>query len=227
MSLSVAQVAILSFAWLAYFAAHSILASLRVKAQLIRRWPALGSYYRLFFNGIALVSLLPILYLLVIWRSEPLWQWLGGWLWLAHGLTLTALAGFIWTLKYYDGGEFMGLNQLRKSSDSIPQEACFVLSPMHRYVRHPWYFLALILIWTREMDAAFLLSAVLMTGYFVLGALLEERKLVEQLGSQYEQYQRQVPALLPLPWRILSREEAKQMSATARSGSMVEKKPKK
>jgi len=227
MSLSISQVLVLSVAWLVYFVVHSVLASLGFKAWLAEQWPALDRYYRLLYNGFALVSLLPLLYLLVLWHGEPIWQWHGPWRWLNYALTLAAAGGFFLTLKYYDGGEFLGLKSLRgKRSESSAGEG-FVLSPMHRFVRHPWYFLGLVLIWTREMDLAFLLSATLMTGYFIVGSLLEERKLVAQLGNQYADYRRQVPGLLPLPWKYLSREAAAQMSASRVCSVVSEKKPKK
>ncbi len=224
MTLMISQVIVLSLAWLAYFIGHSVLASLTFKAWCVSRWPALDRYYRLLFNAFALFSLLPILLLLVVWQGQPLWHWQGAWAWLIHGLALTALCGFFWTLKYYDGGEFLGFQQLREFSADEPQEGSFVLSPIHRYVRHPWYFLALVLIWTREMDLAFLISAILMTGYFILGSRFEERKLVAQLGAPYAHYQSQVAGILPLPWKVLSKPEALQVRAMAVSQGRAKKK---
>jgi protein-S-isoprenylcysteine O-methyltransferase Ste14 len=42
-----------------------------------------------------------------------------------------------------------------------------------------------------------LLFSVMMTGYILLGVLLEERDLRHALGSSYEQYRQQVGMILP------------------------------
>jgi protein-S-isoprenylcysteine O-methyltransferase Ste14 len=54
-----------------------------------------------------------------------------------------------------------------------------------------------------------LVSAIAITLYFKIGSLLEEKKLVAYHGKTYEQYRRQVPGLIPLPWRYLSKSQAK------------------
>ncbi len=85
------------------------------------------------------------------------------------------------------------------------------LSTAHRFVRHPWYFLGLIIIWTREMNTAFLLTAVILTLYLLLGSRLEENKLLARYGDQYRRYQVSVPTLIPRPWRYLSRQQAEEI----------------
>jgi hypothetical protein len=46
----------------------------------------------------------------------------------------------------------------------------------------------------------------------VVGSRLEERKLVERFGERYRTYRQRVPGLLPLPWRMLGREEARRLA---------------
>ena len=89
------------------------------------------------------------------------------------------------------------------------------ISPLHRHVRHPWYSLALVLIWTRDMDAPLLLTSLLVSGYFALGSRLEERKLEAMYGVVYRDYCRAVPGLLPRPWRCLDAERAAQLERAA------------
>ena len=50
---------------------------------------------------------------------------------------------------------------------------------------------------TPTMTAAHLLFAVGATGYSVVGALLEERDLVNQFRNDYQEYQKKVPMLFP------------------------------
>jgi protein-S-isoprenylcysteine O-methyltransferase Ste14 len=41
---------------------------------------------------------------------------------------------------------------------------------------------------------------VILSGYLVIGTLLEERKLVLEFGDKYKLYQRQVSMFIPLRW---------------------------
>ncbi len=197
--------------WLFYFAFHSITASLTMKCWMAGRWPGLMPLYRLIFNGLALLLLLPLLWFLYTLPGPMLWQWTGvGW-WLANGLALLALLLFGWSLSYYDGAEFLGLRQWRSGERSVEDQEHLRISSLHRYVRHPWYSLGLVLIWTRDMDLPFLATAVAATLYFIVGSRMEERKLLVYHGKSYRRYRERVPGLLPLPWRHLSSEEARRI----------------
>jgi len=174
--------------------------------------------YRLFFNLLALLLLLPPLYLTYHLNGPWLWRWSGPAGWFVNGLALLAIALFYWTLRYYDSGEFIGLKQWRKRLESVEDQEHFHLSPIHRFVRHPWYFLALVLIWSRDMNLPFLLTAIVITLYFWIGSRLEESKLMAYHGSLYQRYRERVPGLLPLPWRYLSKEEAEEFKRDAERG---------
>lgn len=211
--LSVGQAAVVCVVWLLYGALHSFTASLWLKRRVARRWPACMPLYRLTFNLLSVVTLIPPLLLIYLWHGDYLWQWTGiGW-WIANGLALAALAGFAWSMRYYDGGEFSGLRQWRERVVRVEDQEHFHISPLHRFVRHPWYALGLVILWTRDMDGVLLLSSLMMTGYFVLGLSLEERKLLIYHGDLYRRYRQRVPALVPLPWRYLNADQARRLVA--------------
>jgi len=122
-----------------------------------------------------------------------------------NGLAISAALTILWTLKYYDGTDFSGLKQLRDGITDVQDQEHFVVSPLHRFVRHPWYFLILIILWTRPMDQATLIGTVLITLYLMIGSRLEESKLLIYHGEQYQCYRSQVPGLFPLPWKYLKK----------------------
>lgn len=193
----------LALGWLAYGAAHSLLAALCVKAWIARRWPGFAPWYRLAFNLQSVVLVLPLVWATWAIPGDWLWRWSGGWAWLANALTLAALAGLLLS-NSYDMGEFLGLTPLReKRRDAVEHEGLRI-SALHRHVRHPWYFIGLVLIWTRDMNAPLLVSAIAITLYFVIGSRLEERKLEARFGAAYREYRRRVPGLIPLPWKRLT-----------------------
>ena len=59
-------------AWVAYFILHSVLASERAKSFADQRLGRLATYYRLTYNVIALVTVIPPLWLLMIQSGAPL-----------------------------------------------------------------------------------------------------------------------------------------------------------
>lgn len=198
-------------AWLAYFFIHSLMASLWLKHKIQGIWPKAMPVYRLVFNLLAVFLLLVPLGILFSARGNLILDWSGVWQWVSHGLALLALMGFVWSTRFYDSNEFLGIRQFKQKIESVEDQETFQLSPMHRYVRHPWYFLGLILIWTRDMDIYFLVSACLMTLYFIAGSWMEERKLCAYHGLVYQRYRQKVAGLIPLPWKMLSRVEAEKL----------------
>jgi methanethiol S-methyltransferase len=203
---------LLAVCWIAYFAVHSTLASLAIKRKVAAAWPGLMPYYRLTFNVVASLLILPIIWLTYHNPGQMLWRWQGAAAWLANGLALAALVCFWVSLRHYDMQEFLGLRQLRHHVQKVEDQEHFHLSPFHRYVRHPWYFFGLVLVWTRDMNATTLLSSAFITLYFVIGSRLEEKKLLTYHGDTYRRYMARVPGLIPLPWKSLTAEEGRKLS---------------
>jgi len=204
---------LLASLWALYLALHSLLASLRCKAFVATRWPLWSAWYRLAFNVIAVVALLPPLWFMQQLQGPLLWEWSGTWAWLADGLAAAAVIGMVWTARYYDMNAFIGLRRTPASDFARDSDALFALSPLHRVVRHPWYFLALIILWTRNMDAAHVVTALAANLYLVVGSRLEDDKLVLEFGARYREYRRLVPGLIPRPWRVLRRADAQRFMA--------------
>lgn len=201
----------LALGWVAYATLHSWLAALRIKAWLTHRWPAFAPYYRLAFNLQSAILVLPLVWATYAIPGDWFWRWTGLGAWVANGLALVALAGFWLSSGTYDMGEFLGTKPLSEKRRDAVEHDGFRISPLHRYVRHPWYALGLVLIWTRDMNAPLVVSALAITLYFVIGSWLEERKLEVHFGSAYTEYRQRVPALIPLPGKRLSVAEAEKL----------------
>lgn len=201
----------LAAAWLFYFVVHSVLASLVVKKWVAARWPAFMPGYRLTFNFISVVLLVPIAVITATHTWPTIWRWQG----IAHvtadTLQVLAVLGFVWSLKYYDLQEFLGLRQLRGHITAPEDQEHLQISPLHRFVRHPWYFFAIVLLWTRDMNLAQLITSVMATVYIAVGARMEERKLLVYHGERYRRYMEHVPGLIPVPWKFLKSGEVRDL----------------
>lgn len=204
---------VLSAAWAAYGLLHSLLAGHGVKRWVAARWPRLMPAYRLLYNLVALVTLVPFVLWLLRDPGPFLWRWTGPWRWLADGLALAALAALLLPGSPYDTSAFLGWRSWREHRTDAGDGEPFRIGFLHRFVRHPWYALSLVLLWTRDMTALRLVSALWITAYFVIGSRLEERKLIAVHGERYRRYRARVAGLVPLPWKTLSRAEARDLEA--------------
>lgn len=189
-----------SLAVSSYFFLHSLLAAESVKSFLTARLiPA--RYYRLFYNILAIVLLVPVVWMYFITEKEMLLE--HPWFSLPGGMLL--LGGGIWIFKAlqgYDLGEFSGLHQLRESG--LPPQPSLHVGGLNRLVRHPLYFGILLAVWGLFLllpAGAMLVTAGISTVYLYTGSWLEERKLTQQFGDAYRSYQENVPMLLPFKFR--------------------------
>ncbi len=213
----------LAIGFVTYFALHSLLASLKLKNYIANRWPTVMPAYRLVYNVISIVLLLPLLWLMQQNPGPIIWQWHGSWSLLMNGLMFAAIGGFIWSLKSYDNMVFLGITQWKNRHRGCEDPEQLHISTLHRFVRHPWYFFILVILWTQDMHLVQLVAYSLMTLYFVIGSHLEERKLMECYGDAYRQYCQRVPGLIPLPWKWLSENEALELIGIANNGQTLNK----
>lgn len=199
---------LLIFLWLIYFVTHSLLASDSAKLFVQKKLPKYASCYRLLYNTFALIALAPIVYLQLTIQSETVVIWHGWLVFLSYGINAFALAGFIWSLRYYDMPSFIGIKGCRRQSKLT---MALSISPLHCYVRHPWYFFALLIIWSRDLTVHELVSNLAITSYLIVGSRLEDKKLITEFGLAYADYANKVPGIIPLPGRSITKSEANKL----------------
>lgn len=105
----------------------------------------------------------------------------------------------------YDMFSLAGISQLTKDTRQEPVVANTQLNynGILGIIRHPWYLAAGILIWASDLGFAELIRNIILDSYLIIGAFLEEKKLVLELGDKYRAYQRQVPMFIP--YKLLKR----------------------
>ena len=92
--------------------------------------------------------------------------------------------------------QFLGLRQIMSTNEDEVSE--LVVKGLYRWVRHPLYSAGLLFIWFTPLMTTSLLTLNLgLTIYIYLGSVFEERRLRREFGSAYEQYQINVPRLVP------------------------------
>ena len=194
------ELLILFFSWLLYFVIHSLTASTSLKDYCANTLDLNGQRFRLIYVIVSSVLLAPIVYL--IWQdaTPTLWQHSGLIKITLDVLALIAAIGFLVVARSYNMLNFLGL------ADDDQNEHRLKISWLHRYVRHPWYFFGLIIIWTRDMSVLWLVSCICITVYLIIGSKLEDNKLFAEFGEAYRYYQKKVPGLFIIPGRYLTDE---------------------
>lgn len=123
--------------------------------------------------------------------------------WLIRAAFFGAGIGFIWSVSALEEFDGLGIRQAmgRTAAPRAPTSGLTVSGP-YRWVRHPLYFLSLVMIWAAPVVSADRFQFNLMWSlWIVVGAHLEEQDLRRRFGRGYEDYRRQVPMLFPRPWR--------------------------
>ncbi len=184
------------FAVALYGLIHSFLASLWFKERF-KGWVGASNHrwYRLAYNIFAMLSLLPLLALPATLPDRPLYMIPSPWIYFSIAGQLLAVAILVVGLFQTGVWSFLGFRQLFTSGSEPPR---MVVSGLYRYVRHPLYTAGLLFIWLNPVMTMNLLALILgLTGYLIVGAMVEERKLKEEFGEAYARYQASTPMLIP------------------------------
>jgi protein-S-isoprenylcysteine O-methyltransferase Ste14 len=189
--------------WSLWCVLHSGMIALRVTDYLKARLGGGYRYYRLIFNIISIVTLAPLLLYGNSIDAPVLYEYHGPLLWIKIMLLAVAIGLFVLGALKYDILSFVGIRQLRSGSrySVMSKTGAIDTSGIMGLTRHPWYLGALFFIWSDDVriTTTSLIVNVILTIYLVYGTLLEERKLVIELGDAYREYQKQVPMLFPRP----------------------------
>ena len=119
-------------------------------------------------------------------------------------MLLLAIFLFVAGARRYNLAQFLGLRQIHdeKACSVLTDDCSLDTQGILSIVRHPWYTGGILIVWARPLDLSAILTNLVICGYFVIGAMAEERKLVLQFGEEYKEYQRRVSMLFPVKWIV-------------------------
>ena len=185
--------------WIVWCCLHSLLISRQAHNFADKLLGRNSGIYRIVYILFSIVSLIPVL-----WYQFSLPQHLI----LKPGIPVRLIQGtlliysvlmFYLGARVYDMHFFLGITQWQNSKKNKPTVALpFHTDGVLAYVRHPWYSGGIALIWGfGAITDVYLLIRIILTGYLVIGTLLEDKRLKTEMGEQYSVYIRKVPMLLP------------------------------
>lgn len=196
---------LLALLWIGWCVVHSGMISIRATEALRSRLGARYRFYRLFFNVVAVATIVPVVLYARSLDGHVLFRWTG--IWIAFPsllLTISALL-FLAGARHYDMFQFLGIRQIATGAthNVLTEGGHLDTTGLLNLIRHPWYLAGILFLWSCYpcLDFATLITNVILTAYLIMGAILEEQKLVVEFGDAYREYQKRVPMLLPMPWK--------------------------
>ena len=190
---------ILALLWTAWCFLHSLLISSGFTArmkEIMGRW---HGYYRLAYSTFSLLSLLPVFYFQSTLGEKVIFVWIWPWYLLKYGMYAVAFLLFYGGFRVYDLQYMLGIKQIHEMRHgSKTENKEFTTKGILGYVRHPWYSGAIFLVWAfGAVTDVSLVSKTVLTAYIIIGTLLEEKKLICEIGEPYIEYRKKVPMLIP------------------------------
>jgi protein-S-isoprenylcysteine O-methyltransferase Ste14 len=176
---------------------HSLLVTEKAKAALARRAPPL--FYRKLYNLLSVASLLPVALLYVHAPAHSLIRYTyPSRIVIDLCFALSLLAGLA-ALRRFDLSAFLGLR---------PERRRLITDGLYRYSRHPMYAAGIGLLWARSLQERDAVISAVFTVYLIVGAFIEERRLMQEYGDAYRAYRRRTAMFVPFRSRA-RKEEAR------------------
>jgi protein-S-isoprenylcysteine O-methyltransferase Ste14 len=198
------NVVVLCFLWISWCIMHSVLIDTTVHGFIKKHAPGLTRYYRLLYNGLSLVTIIPLLIITGMAEGQVIVRWEGYAMAVRVLLLAAALLLFQGGAKKYDLQYFLGVKQLRTGEEHLllSDTEEFNETGVFGITRHPWYLGSLLLLWSilPGYSLPVFLTACILSMYLVVGTMLEERKIIARYGDSYRRYQQRVSMLFPWKW---------------------------
>ena len=193
LELTLADYALFIVRCILFGVAHSVFAANRTKQVFSRIDGKEPRLYRLFYN---LASLAMFGWVMVSYRRSPLLYAAPGiWRWVFYAAQLVVAVAILRCVRQTGVGDFLGIKHL---NSAIAQPRKLVTSGCYARVRHPLYlYSTLFLILNPVMSARWFLLTTFSFAYFILGGLIEERRLLNEFGDEYRRYRQHVPFMIP------------------------------
>lgn len=182
---------------LVFFVQHSVMVRQGFRIFLTRFMPS--AYHGVVY---AISSGMALMMLVIFWQPSD--RFLVHLPFFYYGAILLIIAfssaGFFWSIRALSGFDALGIKPLSRhmKGDTPPEPMAFVVKGPYLFVRHPLYFLSLLIIWAGPVTSFDrILHNILWTIWIYFGAMLEEKDLVNCFGEPYKKYQADVPMLIP------------------------------
>lgn len=180
---------------------HSILATDYIKGKAEKIFRERFPFYRILYSILSVITFAPAFYIWIKYAgSTSLVYSIPQWLYpLVIFIRLAGIGLLVYAFVQTGILEFMGIRQLVEK----PAVSGNVLVTKRAYgmVRHPIYTGGILVLFTKiDMTILDFTAVVLISVYLIVGAFIEEKRLLREFGGNYRLYQQQVSMFIPIKW---------------------------
>ena len=198
------DVLIIIFLFALFGYSHSLLASNKIKRFAVSYAGNYIAFYRLVYNILSTVTVYALFKILphpdiIIYDLKYPYDFI------ILVLQFISLAGFIWSLKFINVKEFLGVSQIERwfnnqyDVNELDENLTLRIRGAYRFMRHPLYFFSIMFLLFRPvMDIFYLTCLICIIIYFYIGSYYEEKRLIEKFGEEYIKYKKEVPGIFPV-----------------------------
>jgi len=188
--------------WILWCVLHSTLIATTVTDYMKRKLGDTFRFYRLSYNAVSLATLIPLVYYSISTREVPAFRWEGHLVIVKYLLLATSIYLFAAGGRRYSLSKLLGIHQIKtgRANPTVSEYDTFDTSGILSAIRHPWYAAGILIVWARDMSLSTFLINMVISAYFVIGTILEERKLILEFGERYREYQKDVSMFIPYKW---------------------------
>lgn len=183
--------------WISWCVTHSLLNSEGYIGKAHFVGARFGPYYRLIYNAVAVTILVLVFWLIPREGEVSVWSWSGPLRLIQVSLWVAAAAMFYLSFKWIGIWSFLGLSALGIGSRRGLPPAGLVTWGVYGIVRHPQFLAGLIILWSRDLTDNALVTNVVLSLYLIIGARIEEKRLLVKYGDGYRRYMSEVPGFIP------------------------------
>ncbi len=177
---------------------HSFLATDFIKNRVEKQLRFMFRYYRIIYNILSIITFAPVFLVWITYSaSSPHVYSIPGWMYpFIILIRIVAIGLFIYAGMQLGILEFIGLRKIiGKGKDELIKKGAFGI------VRHPLYTAGIIILFTKlKMSQLDLIAFLMISIYCIVGAYIEERRLLAAFGEDYRKYQKKVSMFVPIKW---------------------------
>jgi protein-S-isoprenylcysteine O-methyltransferase Ste14 len=188
--------------WILWCTLHSTLVATTVTNYMRKKLGDRNRFYRVFYNTVSLVTLVPVVYYSSSIRQAPVFRWEGQLVIVKYLLLVTSIYLFIAGGRHYSLAQLLGIHQIKtgRTDRTLSEYDRLDTSGILSMIRHPWYTAGILMVWATDLSLLTFLINIVISAYFVIGTILEERKLLLEFGEKYREYQKNVSMFIPYQW---------------------------
>jgi len=181
------------FRFITFATIHSVLASAGFKELIHKKAASQYKCYRLLYN---LLSLIMFSWVMLAYRHSPILYFVPGiWSLSMYLFQLILVVAIFKCLQQTSISDFLGFKQWRQQQKTTVK---LTTNGFYGVVRHPLYLLSILfLVFNPVMTTQWMLLTICSSIYFVIGAHIEEKRFLNEVGDEYRHYKQNIPFLIP------------------------------